>query len=347
MKRSFRLWILLLLCLSAALFLIACKDALPPESEVEVVALTLEPTASPSPTPTPTASPSPTPTPTPSPSPTPSGLCGGRFYPDRFTSGATIVRPGSYQNKQVDVRVTVTSDNLQTFQNTASYFVVDIYVQDVTLLRTAAARGDFSEKRRAKVSEMAEANDAIVAISGDYYSHPDNNGIVFRNGELYRDDLDRTDICVLYKDGTMQTYLYNSFDLDEILANDPWQIWSFGPALLDENGNAQTDLRTNVGKPNPRCAIGYYEPGHYCFVVVDGRQSDWSWGLTMDDLSLLMHNLGCKVAYNLDGGSTAQLYFEGGIYNRPCHTDREISDIVYIAKATPAPTEEPTETDAP
>ena len=116
---------------------------------------------------------------------------------------------------------------------------------------------------------------------------------------------------------------------------------------LDENGNAQTDLRTNVGKPNPRCAIGYYEPGHYCFVVVDGRQSDWSWGLTMDDLSLLMHNLGCKVAYNLDGGSTAQLYFEGGIYNRPCHTDREISDIVYIAKATPAPTEEPTETDAP
>ena len=82
---------------------------------------------------------------------------------------------------------------------------------------------------------------------------------------------------------------------------------------------------------NPRCAIGYFEPGHYCFVVVDGRRPGYSNGVTMKMLSRLMYDLGCTVAYNLDGGASAQMYWNGDIYNYPSGNGRTISDIVYIA----------------
>ena len=56
---------------------------------------------------------------------------------------------------------------------------------------------------------------------------------------------------------------------------------------------------------NPRSAVGYYEPGHYCFVVIDGRQPGYSKGATLMQLAQLFESLGCKEAYNLDGGKSA------------------------------------------
>ena len=79
---------------------------------------------------------------------------------------------------------------------------------------------------------------------------------------------------------------------------------------------------------NPRTAIGYYEPGHYCFVVVDGRGE--SVGVTLSSLSRLMEDLGCKAAYNLDGGDSAQLWWNGEIVSAASNTSRVIGDIIYL-----------------
>ena len=167
------------------------------------------------------------------------------------------------------------------------------------------------------------------AIDGDTYTHVQNSLIV-RNGELYRDELnENADICVLYRDGRMETKKRDTFTMREIVDADPWQVWSFGPALLDGNGRA-VDVESTLNGYNPRTAIGYYEPGHYCFVVVDGRQDDWSTGVRLSGLSKLMEALGCKAAYNLDGGNSAQMYWNGEIVSRACGSGRVVSDIIYL-----------------
>jgi len=87
-----------------------------------------------------------------------------------------------------------------------------------------------------------------------------------------------------------------------------------------------------VNPRNPRSALGYFEPGHYCFILVDGRQPGYSDGLTLEDLSQVFYDLGCTVAYNLDGGQTAVMAFMGEETNIPYEGGRQTSDILFIAE---------------
>ena len=72
--------------------------------------------------------------------------------------------------------------------------------------------------------------------------------------------------------------------------------------------------------------------------MVEGRQKD-SEGVTLDQLSQLMADLGCKVAYNLDGGKTAVITWDGELKSRLLGQGRKVSDILYIGEPL-------TETDA-
>lgn len=249
-------------------------------------------------------------------------------FADRFTTEPTYGE-NSYTSSTVAVSVrTVTVES--TYAKLASYHVADIYVKDVTSIRAGAARGDFSLGAERHFREVADDTGALLAIVGDCYTHRDG-GVVIRNGELYCSTPNEgTDLCVLYRDGRMETKAWGTFTMQEILDADPWQVWSFGPALLDEDGHAMDVRCPEIGGSNPRTAIGYYEPGHYCFVVVDGRQDGWSDGMKLPALSRLMEDLGCRAAYNLDGGASAQMYWNGEIYSRACSEGRRISDIVYL-----------------
>ena len=92
-----------------------------------------------------------------------------------------------------------------------------------------------------------------------------------------------------------------------------------------------------VGKAkssNPRTAIGMVEENHYVFVVSDGRTSQ-SQGLSLYKLAEFMESLGVQTAYNLDGGGSSTLWFNGQVVNNPTTNGRQIqersvSDIVYI-----------------
>ena len=170
-----------------------------------------------------------------------------------------------------------------------------------------------------------------VAASGDFFVFK-RSGLAIRNGQVYREELNRSqDVCVIYSDGTMATYFAGSVDLDSIYAKNPYHAFSFGPKLLN-NGEPMTEFNTSVATWNPRCAIGYYEPGHYCLVVVDGRQRGYSLGLEMTELSKLMKQLGCTEAYNLDGGMTAMMAYGTELYSQPCGGGRQNCDIVYVAE---------------
>ena len=81
--------------------------------------------------------------------------------------------------------------------------------------------------------------------------------------------------------------------------------------------------------------MGYYEPGHYRFVYVPPykvRQDRTC--LDFESLSKLMYSLGCVRAYNLDGGATAGMYFNGKqVIEKGLGPNRKNHDIYYIPQA--------------
>ena len=85
---------------------------------------------------------------------------------------------------------------------------------------------------------------------------------------------------------------------------------------------------------NPRTAIGIIDDLHYILVVSDGRTNE-SQGLSLYELAQVMQQYGCKTAYNLDGGGSSTMYFNGQVINNPTTngnriSERSVSDIVYI-----------------
>ena len=164
----------------------------------------------------------------------------------------------------------VTVNELSYDGGRVTYYLADIYVRDITCFQTALAQDTYGSGYRDSIEDMASVNGALLAVNGDYYGNT-NEGVVIRNGVIYRANPTTNDVCVLYYDGTMRVMSGSSFSVDEAIEDGAWQAWTFGPALLDQNGQAISNFSTTgmIARANPRTAIGYYEPGHYCMVVVE------------------------------------------------------------------------------
>ena len=245
-------------------------------------------------------------------------------FSDRFTD--TVVRTEcSYSSP--DLSITVSEMN----EGSLTYYVADIYVRDITCFQTALASDTYGSGFRDSIEKMALLNDALLAVNGDYYGNT-NEGVVIRNGVIYRANPTNCDVCVLYYDGSMKVMPGSSFSVEEAVVDGAWQAWTFGPALLDSSGETISAFSSTnrIISANPRTAIGYYEPGHYCLVVVDGRGE--SSGITLPGLSQLFHDLGCTAAYNLDGGNSSVMVWGNEVINNPSGGGRESSDALLVAE---------------
>lgn len=284
------------------------------------------PDASGTPDPAAGAAASSTPEPTSTPTPAP-GDFSARFPTDEPEEAEGVI--GSYADG--DLRVTVT----EMHSEDATYFVADVWIRNIKGFKTAFAQGKFGHSLYEMPNDIASRLNAVVAISGDTYGS-NRQSVVIRNGNLYRDTVGTEDVCVLYADGVMESYYGSEFDLDAAIARGAYQCWAFGPKIID-NGQVPASYNTTdvIISHNPRSAIGYFEPGHYCLVVVDGRQGDYSRGMTLDELSQAMIDLGCVDAYNLDGGQSAMMVFQGQVVSQPYKGGRAISDIIYFGGSDP------------
>jgi len=325
-KRIARMVILDLLSFGAALLVFAYFH--------HVRQRPLSPTAALPDAPAPVSTPAPTSTPVqaetsspaaqmPAPAETPTGLLGGK-YAEKFSADEVIFTDTEYRSKNVALELRT------EFLYESRIHIVEIYLQDIRCFQTAVY-DQFGEEPL-RTMEMARLTPAIAALSGDYFSaHLNHSMCIIRNGQFYMDKQpDKYDTCVLYEDGVLETIAEEDFDREAVLARGAYQAWCFGPALLDGAGKAipsfkSSTIRTN----NPRSAIGYFEPGHYCFVMVEGR-SDTSAGITLEDFSVFFEELGCKAAYNLDGGKTAELVWNGELVNERLTGGRSVSDILII-----------------
>ena len=239
-----------------------------------------------------------------------------------FTDGEVEKTEDSYKSANISIDI----EKVQT--DDVAYYVADIYLKDVKFFKTAFAKSKYGKGLHDQTDVIAAQNNAILAINGDYYGN--NAGPVVRNGVLYRDEKYK-DVLIMDYDGSMQTLAASELDMDKVKTEGAYQIWTFGPMLL-KDGQPMTKFNSDLTRANPRTAIGYYEPGHYCFVVVDGRQPGYSNGMTLQQMSKLFYHLGCSVAYNLDGGQSSEMAFYNEFVNQPYNGGRGVSDIVYIAE---------------
>ncbi len=217
----------------------------------------------------------------------------------------------------------------------STIYVADVTVRSAQYIKTAFANDTYGKNVTESTSAMAVAHDAIFAVNGDYYGAQER-GFVIRNGIVYRSSAADKDVMCIYADGTMGIVSDRSTTAEQLVENGVWQAFSFGPALV-EDGAVVVGKRDEVGREmtnNPRTAVGMIDANHYIFVVSDGR-TDESEGLSLYELATFMQGLGVKTAYNLDGGGSSTMYFNGQVVNNPTSwgsniKERGVSDIVYI-----------------
>ncbi len=258
----------------------------------------------------------------------------------------TFVIPRSYGTVPQTVEVaaeevqTAMEDNItveltEYRENDTTIYAADVWVTDPSQLKTAFANGTYGKNVKDATSDIAKDADAILAVNGDFYGAR-NSGYVIRNGVLYRSTSSGAEDLVIYGDGSFGIIDEDDVTAEQLLEDGAVQVLSFGPALVTD-GEISVTKNEEVGKAmasNPRTAIGIYEDGHYVFVVSDGR-TDESEGLSLYELAEFLQELGVETAYNLDGGGSSTMVYQGEVVNNPTTSgnsvkERSVSDIVYI-----------------
>ena len=281
-----------------------------------------------------------------------------------YTSTKVFSERKHYSDQDIYIDITTHRDSADT----TTYYVADIRIKNLGYYRTALAKDKFGQNAATeRTSDICNRKKGILAINGDTYgSHPD--GYVIRNGNLTsgqyrstkrlekRTNTGKAEDLIIKKDGTFEIIDENVTSFEEVVAKNPLHVFSFGPALINKNvitAQENEEVGTALGgNKNQRCAIGIIAPGHYVFLVSDGRTKE-SYGLSLLQLAQIMNDLHCETAYNLDGGGSATMYLEDGTGNatglghlvnyphqntsgslpsNPRMQQREVSDIVYIGK---------------
>ena len=245
------------------------------------------------------------------------------------TSSGTVI--GTYSDSKSKITVT----RYRAYDS--NIYVADVEVTDGTSILSAFANNTYGRNITDTTSDMAEENNAVLAINGDYYGAR-QSGYVIRNGVVYRNQGSNGEDMVISKDGTLSFISESDTTTDSLIQKQAWQVLSFGPVLV-ESGQIAVTENDEVGMAmasNPRTAIGTVAKNHYLFVVSDGRTSE-SAGLSLYELANFMKSLGATNVYNLDGGGSSTMVFQGEVVNNPTTngnkiSERAVSDILYIGK---------------
>jgi len=249
---------------------------------------------------------------------------------------ASSVASAVTENTYTDENISITITEYREYDT--SIYVADITLSSADYLKTAFADDTYGKNITEKTSEIADETGAILAVNGDFYG-AQNSGYVIRNGKIYRDTESGSsqEDLVIYEDGSFEIVTEGSVSASELFKKGAVQVLSFGPGLV-ENGEVSVTADEEVDKAktsNPRTAIGVIDGLHYVLVVSDGR-TDESTGLSLSQLAQFMQSLGVTTAYNLDGGGSSTMVFNGTVINNPTTDgntikERSVSDIVCIA----------------
>ena len=242
-----------------------------------------------------------------------------------------------YEDETIRVRMETTEEDGVTWH------IAWVEIASPTQLRTAIAGKKVTSKKDALPSKMAEVNNAVVAINSDYYTKdPDKTAFEYRMTQKIRSNNNsKKDTLIIDRNGDFhldrfikgknEASEYAKAHKDEIV-----NVFTFGPALVKDGQKMEIDEHYgyNPNGREPRSAIGQVDTLSYVMVVAEGRGD--SAGVNFAELAQKMYDLGCKQAFNLDGGNSSIMIFNGKSYQgQPGGSERAQSDIIYFATAVP------------
>lgn len=244
------------------------------------------------------------------------------------------------------ITVHITTDRFKKGGLGCAYWVADVKIQDASQLRTLSDKG-FDKTSRVKGLSLASRAHPALAINGDYYCYT-GAPFVLRQGQLFVDLLvGDLDVLAVDEDGDFHVYHkpkmgdipFVTVDGEKVYEVDGKKIinaFYFGPILV-ENGQVNTNFERrkdmNIDDSRQRMAICQVGPLEYKCICCAGPARG-NLGLTMAEFAKLCAQQDVQTAYNLDGGDSTMLIFNGQRVNDTADkSNRVVGDIIYFASA--------------
>lgn len=173
--------------------------------------------------------------------------------------------------------------------------------------------------RGSKLSEIAKNNNAIAGINAGGFA--DDGGV--GNGSVLCDATIINKKLLYGNKSSKYSLIGLSTDKKLVLGKYTYQqamnagiesAVEFGPFLIVNGKNQITN--SSSGGIHPRMGIGQKKDGTFIFVVVDGRQPGYSIGTNLLEMQNIFNRYGAYNAANLDGGSSATMYYNGKVVNK-------------------------------
>ena len=288
----------------------------PTEEPIAETIATPAPTPEPTEEPTPEPTEEPTPEPTAEPTPDPNEayfLAGeGEEYELDFENGHWW-----YKNNALSIDVREIHVKMEQ-NHPLVYYVADIRMRDYSSYRSGVR--PFTQPWVYSRQEKA-----VLAITGDNLIEAEKElkGCLIRKGVFYW-NAKQADTLVVENDMSLSVIPRGEGSERVLMDRGIRNTYGFGPILVENGEVSEATIKNRVDHPNPRCGIGMVEPGHWIAIATEGRQTDFSYSITLGYFAQLFVDYGCSVAYNMDGGSSVGIVFMGEALNR--HYKRATTD---------------------
>lgn len=216
------------------------------------------------------------------------------------------------------------------------YWICHIQTFSTQQLSSALCGGTYGNPRAKTSKEVADHN-GVIGINGSGFSYssgePAPGKSMIKDGKIYNDTYSNGNIMCVTQDGGMFTAIAG-MTVEDMLNRGVRDTYCFGPTLV-ENGKAyEITSAFQQTYRYQRTAVGMVNPGDYYILVVDGKGSGGSQGMTYEEMQKVFLDLNCQYAYNLDGGGSTTLVFKGRIINSLTDgNERPCADILYFIDA--------------
>lgn len=205
---------------------------------------------------------------------------------------------------------------------------IDLSAPDIDFLVTPHDPG--TEIGARTTTSFAQEYGVQVAVNGSYFDpfwartpwdyyprsgdHVRVRGLAISNGATYADALEGWPTLCFVSGRVFIDHMGCPPETAQALA---------GKEMLIDGGVALAQKKATL---HPRTAVASTADGATLWlVVVDGRQPDYSEGVTLAELAQIILELGADVALNLDGGGSSTLVMQGAmgpeLLNAPIHTN--------------------------
>ena len=215
-----------------------------------------------------------------------------------------------------------------------SYVGYVMTVSDPTKVKMVDAR---KKNIGTKLSEICKNNNAIAGINASGFEDPNGNGygnifnepVIINKQLLYGNKTTPMNLIGFTKEGELVLGRYTYQEAMDVGIESGVQ---FGPYII-VNGKNQIN-KSNAGGLHPRMAVGQKKDGTMIFVCIDGRQPGYSIGTTLLELQNIFERYGAYNAANLDGGSSATMYYDGKVVNKTSTPigERYLPDAIIVTK---------------